>query len=266
MFRIGDFSRLGQVSIKTLHHYDEVGLLQPAQVDQYTGYRYYSAGQLERLNRIITLKTLGFTLDQIAEVLNDDLSSVQILGMLRLRKAELQQRIKDDHKRLNQVDAWLRQIEEEQTMPKFDVMVKTVKPQLVASIRQVVPNVDALAPFFGEIEEHIKSNGGSIAGPGMIIYNDTEYCEGEFDAEAAIPVSSKLPGTERIRIYEIPSVELAYLVYTGRYEDVREAHQALGTWIAEHGYQLAGANRVVFLQCGESEAAWVVEIQYTVKK
>lgn len=270
MLRIGDFSRFGQVSVKTLHHYDEIGLLRPATVDQYTGYRYYSADQLQHLNRIISLKTLGFALEQIAEAMKSDLSAEKICEMLCLRKKELQQCIEDDQKRLAKVDIWLKQIKEEQKMPKFDVMIKTIEPQLVASIRQIVPNVDALAPFFGEIEEYVKAEGCTLAGPGMIIYNNDEYPDDEFDGEAAYPITNKLPGTERIRIYEIPQIEVAYMVYTGTYEEVGEAHQMLGAWVAEQGYHLAGANRVVFLHCGEDaggvEGKTVIEIQYTVKK
>lgn len=89
MFSIGDFARHGRVSVRMLRHYDALGLLRPARVDPATGYRSYAAGQLARLNRIVALKDLGFTLDQVATLLADEIPAEQVRGMLTLRRAEL---------------------------------------------------------------------------------------------------------------------------------------------------------------------------------
>ena len=95
MLKIGDFSKLSQVSIKALRLYDEMGLLKPISVDRSSGYRFYSASQLPRLNRIIALKDLGFSLEQITQLLNEEVSPEQIRGMLRLKQADLQQQIEE---------------------------------------------------------------------------------------------------------------------------------------------------------------------------
>jgi DNA-binding transcriptional MerR regulator len=112
MLRIGKFSRLSQVPVRTLRYYDEIGLLKPAQADRFTGYRYYSVDQLPRLNRILTLKDMGLSLDQIAQLLEDELSPAEIRGMLRLKRAQIQQHIEEEQGRLARVEAQLRQIEE----------------------------------------------------------------------------------------------------------------------------------------------------------
>ena len=78
MISIGDFARLGRVSVRMLRHYDEIGLLPPARVDQFTGYRYYRAAQLSQLNRIVALKDLGFTLQQVQSVLKDGPSAAEL--------------------------------------------------------------------------------------------------------------------------------------------------------------------------------------------
>jgi len=65
MLKIGDFARLGQVSVRMLRNYDELGLLTPAHIDQWTSYRSYTADQLARLNRIVALKGLGFSLEAV---------------------------------------------------------------------------------------------------------------------------------------------------------------------------------------------------------
>src|SRR5215510_14368227 len=128
MFRIGDFSRLTGVSVKTLHHYDDMGLFRPLRVDPFTGYRYYSFEQLPRLNRILALKDLGFSLEQIARILDDDLSAEQLTGMLRLRQAELQQQAQEAQERLERVKARLNQIKQEGKMSEHEIILKRVEP------------------------------------------------------------------------------------------------------------------------------------------
>jgi DNA-binding transcriptional MerR regulator len=80
VFRIGDFSRLSLVSVKALRYYDELGLLKPARVDEFTGYRYYAASQLTRLNRVLALKDMGLSLEQIALLLDKEPTPDQIRG------------------------------------------------------------------------------------------------------------------------------------------------------------------------------------------
>ena len=93
MFSIGDFARSGRVSVRMLRHYDAIGLLRPASVDPLTGYRFYAVEQLTRLNRVVALKDLGFTLDQVAIVVDDEIDVDELRGMLRLRRAELREQI-----------------------------------------------------------------------------------------------------------------------------------------------------------------------------
>jgi len=80
---VGDFSRITHLSVKTLRHYHEVGLLEPATVNPGTGYRYYSARQIMSLNRIVALKEVGFSLEEIARILEDKLTTDQLRGMLK---------------------------------------------------------------------------------------------------------------------------------------------------------------------------------------
>src|SRR5262245_19409696 len=111
MYKISDFARLSRISAKMLRHYDEIGLLRPAHDDPDTDYRFYTAEQLPRLHRIVVLKDLGFTLQQIATLLDDGLTPEQIKGMLKLRRAEVEQRIQAEQLRLAEIAARLSQIE-----------------------------------------------------------------------------------------------------------------------------------------------------------
>ncbi|WP_201381743.1 helix-turn-helix domain-containing protein [Ktedonobacter sp. SOSP1-52] len=140
MLKIGDFSKLGLVTIKALRHYDELGLLKPARVDASTGYRYYAASQLTRLNRILVLKDLGLELQQIAQLLDQDVTPEQIRGMLRLKQVEFHQQVEEGKARLTRVEAWLRAFEQEAMMPPYDIVLKRVAPLRVAQVGFVAPN------------------------------------------------------------------------------------------------------------------------------
>src|SRR5262249_35088743 len=139
MFRIGEFSKLCRVPTSALRYYDELGLLCPAHIDKFTGYRYYTAEQLPRLNRILALKDLGLSLEQIKVMLDDHLSPDESRGMLRLRQVEIQQEIAEERERLARVAARLKQIEQEGNMPTQEIILKMVDEQYVIGIREVVP-------------------------------------------------------------------------------------------------------------------------------
>jgi len=128
MLKIGDFARLSQVPVKTLRYYDDLGLITPARVDAFTGYRYYSVDQLPRLNRLLALKDLGFSLDQIARVLNEGVTHGQLRGMLMLKRAEVEERLREEQQRLDRIEARLRDIEQEDTLPE-----STAAPVLIDS-------------------------------------------------------------------------------------------------------------------------------------
>src|SRR5215207_5639026 len=158
MFKIGEFSKLVRVPTATLRYYDQVGLLKPVEVDRFTDYRYYSVSQLPRLNRILALKGLGFSLEQIAEVLAEGLTPEQMRGMLRLRHAQISQQLADMQNQLVEVEVRLQQIEHEATVPSYDVIVKEVEPQLIASVRAILPDHHAVGALFGEVYEALGPN------------------------------------------------------------------------------------------------------------
>src|SRR5215469_9860964 len=107
MLKIGEFARIGQVSIATLRHYEKSGLLKPAALDHDTGYRYYLLDQLPRLHRILALKDLGFSLEEIARLLEEDLDLLQLRGMFALKQAQTQHLIVTEQARLARIAARL---------------------------------------------------------------------------------------------------------------------------------------------------------------
>ena len=128
--KIGEFAQVGRVSVPTLRYYNDVGLLKPADVDRWTGYRYYTLDQLPMLNRILALKDLGLSLEQISRLVGQELPVEEIRGMLRLKRAELQQQAQELNERLVRVEAGIQQIEMEGKMPDYDVILKSVEPSV----------------------------------------------------------------------------------------------------------------------------------------
>lgn len=170
MFTIGDFATMGRVSIRMLRHYDQIGLLRPARVDEFTGYRYYEADQLRRLNRLVALKDLGFTLAEVAKIVDSDISTPELRGMLQLRQTQVAEQIRFDGDRLVRIEARLRMIEREGAMSTNDVTVKAVDPVRIASVGGVADsnNYESVGPvissLFGRLFESLGAAGVEPAG------------------------------------------------------------------------------------------------------
>jgi DNA-binding transcriptional MerR regulator len=251
MLKIGDFSKLGRVSIVALRHYDDLGLLKPATIDPDSGYRYYSVDQLPRLNRILALKDLGFSLEQVARLLSDELPAAQIRGMLILKRAELEQQVTAQQHRLVAVEARLRHIEREGANPSYDVRLRAGEPLLVATIREVVPAADGIERLFDEVEVYAAAHRARAAGPPLAIYHDTDYRERNLDVEVAVPLSAPLPGTGHVTVSALSGfATLACTIHSGSYATIDQAYSTLYGWIATHGYAAAGPHREVYLRFG----------------
>lgn len=271
MIKIGDFSKLTLVSIKTLRYYDEMGLLKPVHVDQFSGYRYYSASQLPRLHRILALKDLGFSLEQIARVLNEGVSPEQLRGMLRLRQAELQQHISEERERLARIEARLNIMTMEDTMSDYEVVIKSVEPQLVAGVRDILPAYPAVGRLFDEIYGYLARCGvNGLAEIGVAIWRDDEYKTSDIDGEAAVYLKRPIPEGERVKVYELPAATMASVVHKGAFNRLSQAYEALGRWTEANGYKIVGPNREVYLYCGQpvrqDDESYVTEIQFPVEK
>ena len=269
MLKIGDFSKLGEVSIKALHHYDRLGLLKPIQIDKNSGYRYYSATQLSQLNRILALKDLGFSLEQIRQLLDEQVSVDRMRGMLQLKQAELEQQIQAQQQKLIRVETYLQQIEKEDIMSDYDVILKKVEPIQVASIREILPNYYSIGPLFEELEQYLKSVNIKKWNYSLGIWHDPGYKESEVDGEAAIAIDAPLEGSDRIKIYELPACDIvASLIHHGSYERFRFAYQHLISWIENNSYRIIGPNREIYIETGPEpdNESYITEIQFPIEK
>jgi DNA-binding transcriptional MerR regulator len=255
MFKIGEFSQLGQVTIRTLRHYDDMGLLKPAHVDRDSDYRYYSIEQLPRLNRILALKDLGFSLDQIALMLHNDLSSDELRGMLQLRQVEIEQQLAEDRARLARVAARLRQIEHEGEASAYEVVIKRLPAQTMLALRATVPELPDMVPYrcamYDDLYAAIERQRLKVAGPELALYYNPEYTEQNIDMELGVPIeNAPKAGTleERMLIRTLPEVpSAATVIHQGNMWDVGQAMTALFTWMGANERAAAGPYREVHL-------------------
>jgi DNA-binding transcriptional MerR regulator len=250
MFKIRDFSRFTRVTMKMLRHYDELGLLKPVTIDPESGYRYYSSDQLPRLNRIIALKDLGFSLEQVGRLLDENLSGEEIRGMFRMRQAEIEENLRLEQARLSQVDTRLRYLEQNPQHLNFDVVVRDVAPVMVASIRLNVSNEEQqVFRLFEELEIYVAAHQARAYSSPFVIYHDEEFKEDGADIEVAVPIQEWIQGNDRITVREVLGMPgMACLVYTGGYDRTDEALNALMIWIEANGYRSCGPLREVFLR------------------
>ena len=274
MLRIGDFSQMGQVSVRTLRLYDELGLLKPAHIDKFTDYRYYSIEQLPRLNRILALKDLGFSLEQIARLINEPLSAEQLQGMLMLKQNEIEREVQDAQGRLTRVAARLRQIEREGQLPQYEVVLKKVAPQTIASLRRMVPTMDEMATLrcamYADLYRRLDEREVEPLEPEFALYHNPEFTELDIDMEAAVTVGERAETAGPLLVRSLPAVEtMASVVHQGRFMDVCDAIVALYGWIGANEQAAAGPYREIHLFGRENDwhdfNAVVVEVQVPVK-
>lgn len=221
MLTIGEFACLGQVSARMLRHYDQLGLLQPDRVDEASRYRLYGVGQLERLHRIVALRDIGFGLEQIRQILTEDVSVEELRGMLRLRRAQIEQSVAEEQERLHRVEAHLRALEGSDTMSVQDIVIKQTQP-----IRVAVASADGLsdadigaafARLLPQVIAHLDAE-GTKPGISVGVYQDDggSVAEGQLVPHAGFDIGDQpVADSDTVPVVDLPVIEVAAAVYRG---------------------------------------------------
>jgi effector-binding domain-containing protein len=270
MFKIGDFARINKVTIKTLRHYDSLGLLRPDKIDCFTGYRSYTADQIPRLNRILALKEIGFTLEEIIGILDSSLSADELEALLEIKRLELVEHIKNEQSKLERLKFLIKLCEQEDFVMKYDVVIKKVEPIKIASVRDIIPSYGEQGHLWEELAEYINKHDVKIIPPCMVIYYEEGYSEGSVDAEVIEPIIGDMPETDRIKVKTLPAVEeMACLVHTGPYTALSMAYGAISKYIEDNGYEVSAPPRELYLKGGwitDDPNEFITELQFPVRK
>lgn len=271
MLRIGEFAKLCRVSVRTLRFYEECGLLRPSRVDDFTGYRYYAASLLPRVSRILALRDLGLSLEQIAVVVGSGRLPLSVLQeMLAEKRAELARHVAVEQARLCRVEAWLQLIEEGK-MSDYKIVLKAAEPQLVASQRRVIARMADLNVVLPQMFNEIYAQVGEVgSGPAGELWHDTKVFDGtDMDVETYVPISAAVPVTDALTVKTLPAVAtLACVTHEGPFAKLNEAHEAIHAWMHANGYQRVPPDRCIYhAVCrGGNPDDNVCEVQYPVAK
>lgn len=237
MFTIGRFAELTGVSAKRLRHYDRIGLFRPAWVDADTLYRYYSAGQLPELRRIVSLIDLGLPLADIAALRNDDADLADVLAR---RRDELERQRADLDRRLQALDITLHRA------GPLDVVVRHRPRGKWVALRETVPLEADLAPLFDEAEFHAADHDARAPRPPACILH--EVSSAARDIELLIPVLRQIPDSGRLRFTSTDAGKVATAMAVGGYGDLRPLTRQLEAWVDSMGFEPAGPPWYVYLR------------------
>lgn len=250
MYKIGDFSQIAQVSVRMLRHYDKLDLLKPEHVDNWTGYRYYTLPQLSHLHRILALRDLGLTLEQIGDVLEHAQADALLYEMLQTKQQTIVEQLAAEQAKLERVAARLKQIEQVEEPIAFDVVLKSLPAQQIAALRETVPHLSQMGDvrdrLFRTLYRLLKT---AEIPPGneIVIYHLQAYSEENIDMSLAVEVAqttATLTPDSPLQFYTLaPAPQAASIIFNGGMWQIQEVVVNLYRWLGMNGYASAGDYR-----------------------
>jgi DNA-binding transcriptional MerR regulator len=254
-----------------LRHYDEIGLLKPETVDDFTGYRYYAPTQLHTINRITVLKDMGFSLASILEIIRQyhDPDALKVFLMIKLE--EVREQEQDIIKRLALIESAISRLRKDEYSMKYDVILKEMPQRYVASVRKIIPNYECEGVLWKEYAEESEPLGIKSANPEycIAVFHDPAHVNQDVDVEIQISVLGKYEDTGSIKFKTVPGIQMVSVTFNGGYEQIAEISEAVATWVVSNNYEFDGAMfNIYHVSPGHdpNPEKWVTEVCYPVKK
>lgn len=271
MLKIGDFSKLSRISIRMLRHYNEIGLLLPDEVDDFTGYRYYSEAKLPVAGQIQVLKNMGFGLVMIREILVKYEDAGEMERFLLAKRKEIERELEETKQRLQLLDSTISWLRKDGNFMSYSVTLKTLPERYVASVRGVIPGYECEGELWGTLMRETAPLSMQDGSPcyTLAIFYDGEYKEHDVDVEVQKSVIGSYQDTEHVKFKTMPSIQMASAVYKGGYEQMTEVNAAVAKWICDNGYEMDGmAFNIYHVSPHETQnpEEYVTEVCYSVKK
>lgn len=241
MFKIGEFSKLAHTTIRTLHYYEQKGLLLPEKIDQRTNYRYYTAQQLTKMNTIKSLQQIGFSLEMIKDILNHDtLDSLD--DYYELRQDELREEIKKMKQKQQLVKGLQHKAQEGYYLEKYPVTLTEIPERQVISLRKKIKSYDEETLLWNELYDYGAQQKVIYTQPpfGMTLFHDTEFKNNDIDVEVQTNVSGDYKNLGNLTFYTAPAFKMASVTFSGSYEQMPQVTEAIALWIEMNNYQTNG--------------------------
>ncbi|HEY3980935.1 MAG TPA: MerR family transcriptional regulator [Streptosporangiaceae bacterium] len=259
---IGDFARATQLSIKTLRHYHRVGLLEPADVDQFTGRRRYTTDQIPAAQVIRRFRELDMPIEGIRGVL----AAPDIAARNDLIAAHLS-RLEEGLSRTRNAVAALRDLLDHPAGPAdAEISHRSVAATRAAAISSVI-DLDDIGPWFSGAIGELRATVGAPAGPPGGIYATDLFASERGQAMVFIPTGGPIRPVGRVEELVVPAAELAVIVHAGPHDGVDRAYGALATHVTQHALAIDGPIREYYLAGRHDtadEAAWRTEIGWPI--
>lgn len=270
MLKIGEFSKLSRVSVRMLRHYDEIGLLKPAEIDRFTDYRYYREDQLPTVCRITALKDMGFSLADIVKILDIYDDREQLERFFSARQRELEAVSRDTANKLTLLDAARKRLRKEEHM-SYDVTIKTIPQRYAATVHMTIPRYEDEGMIWGVLAQETAKMRLAEADPCLcaVTYLDREYKEENVEMMAWKTVKGSYPDTEHVKFRTLPEETVASCTYQGSYTQITDVYAAVIAWMEANGYEPAGPMFNIYHVSPHETMdpdQFVTEICYPVKK
>ena len=269
MFKIGDFSKLARVSIRMLRYYDEVGLFNPAKVDDFTGYRYYSAKQITKLNLIVSLRDMGFNIAEISVAVNEE-SDNRLKEMLSQKRDEAESKIILEQEKLKKINSAIKNLKKERVNMSYNVTLKTVPSYNVVSLRDTIPAHDKEGLLWERLSKYIEKRSIQCGNVYYATYHEEGYKEDEVDVEVVMDVEELLESDGDFVFKQSEPIKQAVsILVPGDYSNLLPAYNFLGNWIEENGYIIVGKTRQLPIKGPWNEkntSNYLSEVQIPVEK
>ncbi|MEG0692563.1 MAG: MerR family transcriptional regulator [Oscillospiraceae bacterium] len=267
MFRIGEFSKISKTTIKTLRYYDEEGLLKPAQVDKFTGYRLYTTNQLVEVHKIHSLRQIGLSIAEIKLILSE---MVSLNDILRKHKAEVIAELRNSNDQLSRIEFIL---SGEDNFMNYQAIIKQLPECNVYSTKKVIKNYDEYFQLIPAIGKKVTSKYPNLkcATPEycFVNYLDGEYREKDISIEFCEAIEKLEGDFDDIVFKKIPSVTAVSVMHKGPYNTLSNAYSFIMKWIEDNGYSMTDYPRESYIDGiwnKENDEDWLTEIQVPVKK
>lgn len=270
MFKIGEFSKLTQVSIRMLRYYDEAGLLKPAETDKFTNYRLYTGDQILVLNKIVFLRDLHFNVGEIAAAL-EQWDNAFIFELLAKKRMEVEHAIKTEQDRLSKIELAQKDIYQEKIAIHYNVSIKNIPGYQVFSLRRTVSDYYAEGQLWKDMSAYAAENKLQISNNTFTIYHDTEYRENNVDMEICALVD-KIEENANGFVFRItePVPYMACTMVYGDFMNIAGAYLAVASWLEAHTqYRMIGQNRQIVHRGPwneESSDHYLTEIQIPLER
>jgi DNA-binding transcriptional MerR regulator/effector-binding domain-containing protein len=252
MLTIGDFSRMTHLSVKALRHYHDLGVLEPAAVDPFTGYRSYDTSQVGSAQVIRRLRDLGMPLDSIAAVL--------AAPDLEARNREIAAHLARMERQLEQTQASVAALRALLTGPAVRpaIELRAIPAVTALAVREVVDAAELTewgAGAFEALSQALTAAGLTAAGPYGALYPGDFFELEQSEITVFLPVTSDgggpggagLDRAGRVRLLEIPAVEAAVAVHQGAFSEIDRTYGAVGAVVAERAIGVDGPIREYYL-------------------